>query len=224
MKTYLDQDEIWLIESSTTCLRDKLLIRILSRLGCRVSEALAIKYANIDFHQNTVSIIHLKRTIKLNCPLCKSPLAIKHRYCPGCATEIIQTLKKEQEKRRIRILPVDISTLALLKEYIRNQGIDKSSNQRLFNISRHRAWQIVRDCARRANIPSLLNPETGKVRGISPHRLRDAFSVNAVKVDDSGDGLRMLQEHLGHANFNTTARYRKVSGDEHRDWYQRLWK
>ena len=224
MKTYLDQDEIRLIESAATCLRDRLLIRLLSHLGCRVSEALAIKYEDIDFHQNTVSIIHLKRTTKLHCQLCGSPLAIKHRYCPGCATEITQTIKKEQEKRRIRILPLDEITLTMLKEYIDNRGIDKSTNQRLFTISRHRAWQIVKDCAMRANIPSLLNPETGKLRGISPHRLRDAFSVNAVKVDDSGDELRMLQEHLGHSNFNTTARYRKVSGHEHRDWYQRLWK
>jgi len=38
-----------------------------------------------------------------------------------------------------------------------------------------------------------------------PHTLRDAFAVHAVKLDDSGDGLRLLQEHLGHRNFNTTA-------------------
>ncbi len=47
--------------------------------------------------------------------------------------------------------------------------------------------------------------------------------MHAVKVNDTGDGLRMLQEHLGHASFNTTARYRKVSGNEHRDWYDKLW-
>lgn len=59
---------------------------------------------------------------------------------------------------------------------------------------------------------------------VSPHKLRDAFAVNAVKLDDSGDGLRLLQEHLGHVSFNTTAKYRKVAGTEHRDWYNKLWK
>ena len=49
------------------------------------------------------------------------------------------------------------------------------------------------------------------------------FSVHAMKIDDSGDGLRLLQEHLGHLNFNTTAKYRKVAGEEHRQWYDRLW-
>ena len=80
-----------------------------------------------------------------------------------------------------------------------------------------------RECARRAGLPKLLNQETGKKHWVSPHRLRDAFATHAVKLDDSGDGLRMLQEHLGHASFNTTARYRKVSGKEHKDWYLKLW-
>lgn len=83
--------------------------------------------------------------------------------------------------------------------------------------------KIVRECARRAGFANLVNPETGRTRAVSPHRLRDAFAVHAVKLDDSGDGLRLLQEHLGHASFNTTARYRKVARDEHRQWYQKLW-
>jgi len=80
-----------------------------------------------------------------------------------------------------------------------------------------------RDCAKRADLPDLVNPETGRARGVSPHRLRDAFSVHAMKLDDSGDGLRLLQEHLGHASFNTTAKYRKIAGEEHRKWYESLW-
>jgi len=81
----------------------------------------------------------------------------------------------------------------------------------------------VKECADRAGLPELVNPETGRVHSISPHRLRDAFAVHAMKFDDSADGLRLLQEHLGHASFNTTARYRKIAGDEHKEWYQRIW-
>jgi len=58
---------------------------------------------------------------------------------------------------------------------------------------------------------------------VSPHRLRDAFAIHAMRIDDSGDGLRLLQEHLGHVSFNTTARYRKVAGDELKEWYSKLW-
>jgi len=53
--------------------------------------------------------------------------------------------------------------------------------------------------------------------------LRDAFAVMAVKLNDTGDGLRMLQEQLGHTSFDTTARYRKVAGDELKSWYDSLW-
>ncbi len=65
--------------------------------------------------------------------------------------------------------------------------------------------------------------EAGKER-LTRDTVRDAFAVNAVKRNDSGDGLRLLQEHLGHQSFNTTAKYRKVTSEEHRDWYDKLWK
>jgi integrase/recombinase XerD len=134
-------------------------------------------------------------------------------------------LAKEQEHRRQRVLPVDTETLAMLKEYIDRGGpVVRDGKRVIFGINRHRAWQIVKGCAEKAGLPKLVNPETGRVHGVSPHKLRDAFAVHAVKLDDSGDGLRLLQEHLGHASFNTTAKYRKVSGKEHQEWYQKLWK
>jgi integrase/recombinase XerD len=112
----------------------------------------------------------------------------------------------------------------MLREYIERGGpVERDGKRFIFGINRHRAWQIVRDCAQRAELPKLVNPETGRVHNVSPHRLRDAFATHAVKLDDSGNGLRMLQEHLGHQSFNTTAKYRKVSGQEHRDWYHKLW-
>lgn len=133
-------------------------------------------------------------------------------------------LTKEQQHRRQRVLPVDSQTLDMLKEYVQRGGpVVRDGKRLIFGINRHRAWQIVKACAERAGLPKIVNPETGRVHNVSPHRLRDAFAVHAVKLNDTGDGLRLLQEHLGHTSFNTTARYRKISGQEHRDWYQRLW-
>ena len=82
----------------------------------------------------------------------------------------------------------------------------------------------MRDCAKRVGIPDLVNPQTGRVRGVSPHRLGDTFSVHAMKLDNSDDVLRLLQEHLVHASFNTTAKYQKVAGEEHREWYDNLYR
>lgn len=222
MKAYLKLQEIELMEQAAGCQRDRLLIRLLSRLGCRISEALALKVEDIDFEQDTATIMHLKRSMKISCPKCGVRLGKRHQFCPGCGVKVSKKISSQQEKRRIRVLPVDEATLALLRGYI-NTLPSHDDKSPLFHLNRHRAWQIVRDCARRAGLPSLVNPETGRTIGISPHRLRDAFSVHAMKVDDSGDGLRLLQEHLGHLSFNTTARYRKIAGEEHRQWYNRLW-
>ena len=134
------------------------------------------------------------------------------------------TTSKEQEHRRQRVIPVDKDTLDMLKEYVERGGpVTRDGKRLIFGISRHRAWQIVKGCAERAGLPKLINPETGKTHNVSPHKLRDSFAVHAVKLDDSGDGLRLLQEHLGHASFNTTAKYRKVAGEELKDWYDKLW-
>ena len=224
METYLDPEEIKLMEEAASCVRDRLLIRLLFRLGCRVSEALALTVDDIDMNQSLVTIIHLKSRAKLLCPHCQARLAKAHQFCPVCGKKVEKVTKGETEHRRLRALPVDRDTLQMLEDYIRRGGpVFQQGKKLLFGINRFRAWQVVRDCAEKAGMPRLLNPETGRMRGVSPHRLRDAFAVHAVKTDDSGDALRLLQEHLGHASFNTTARYRKVGGSEHRDWYQRLW-
>ncbi len=156
------------MEETATCLRDRLLVRLLFHLGCRVSEALALKVEDIDFNQSVVTIKHLKSRIKLSCPNCGAGLGATHTYCPKCGNKVERALTHQHEYHRQRVLPVDTNTLSMLREYI------------------HRGGPVIRD--------------------------------------DSGDGLRLLQEHLGHVSFNTTAKYRKVAGEELKDWYDRLWK
>ena len=62
MKVYLDAEDIKKMEEAATCLRDRLLIRLLFRLGRRVSEALALKAEDVDFGQGTVTIFRLIRS------------------------------------------------------------------------------------------------------------------------------------------------------------------
>ena len=57
----------------------------------------------------------------------------------------------------------------MLKEYIRRGGpVLKDGKRFIFGINRHRAWQIVRECAEKAGLPQLINPETGKKRRDKP--------------------------------------------------------
>jgi len=219
MKVYLEFADIVLMEEATTNLRDRLLIRLLFHLGCRISEALALKVEDIDFAQGTVTIQHLKSLLRLSCPKCGARLGKGHKFCPICGDSVEKTVAQEKEHRRVRTLPVDGDTLEMLADFVRR---DKTKGL-IFRINRHRAWQVVKDCAEGAGLPDLVNPETGKVHNVSPHKLRDAFATRAVKLDDSGNGLRMLQEQLGHANIGTTMRYRKVAGKELKEWYRKLW-
>jgi len=41
VKSHLEQEELQRLEEAANCLRDRLLIRLLTRLGCHITEALA---------------------------------------------------------------------------------------------------------------------------------------------------------------------------------------
>jgi len=223
-KAYLEPAEVEQLEQAADYLRDKLLIRLLFRLGCRISEVLGISVKDVDFHLSTVTIEHLKMRIKLSCPRCSSRLSKTARFCPGCGHSVEKAVAEEREHRRQRSLPIDEDTLKMLREYVDRGGPVGSNGRRfLFSLSRGHAWHIIKQYADKAGLGQLVNPETGEIRGVSPHRLRDAFAIHAVKLDDSGDGLRLLQEHLGHQSINTTMKYRKISGEEQREWYEKLW-
>ena len=218
-KAYLEVNDVENLEKAATCLRDRLLIRFLSHLGCRVSEALSLKVEDIDFNQGTVTILHLKSRLRLSCPHCHARLGKSHHFCPRRGLAVTEQVARAHESIKRRTLFLDPATLEMLRDFIRR---DRTRGL-IFGINRHRAWQIVRECAEVAGLPPLVNLETGRVHGVSPHRLRDAFAVMAVQRDASTDSIRMLQEQLGHVSIGTTMRYRKVAGKELKEWYQKLW-
>lgn len=224
MKVYLEPSDVERLEKAATNLRDHLMIRLLFRLGCRISELLGLQLQDIDFVHGTVVIQHLKSRVRLACSTCGARLGATHLFCPKCGGKIETKRAEERLHRRRRTLPIDSDSLDLLKEFVQRGGpVTRDGKDLLLPVNRHRAWQIVRHCAERAGLARMVNRESGVVHNVSPHRLRDAFTVHAMKMNDTGDGLRLLQEHLGHQNFNTTARYRKISGTEHDEWYQKLW-
>ncbi len=88
MKAYIEPEEVAMMEEAASNLRDKILIRFLFHLGCRISEALALKVEDIDFANGTVTIVHLKRRVKLTCPNCGAGIAVSHSYCPKCGVKV----------------------------------------------------------------------------------------------------------------------------------------
>ena len=121
-KAYLEVQEVENLEKAATCLRDRLLIRLLFHLGCRISEALAIRVEDIDPEHGTVTIEHLKTRSKLLCPSCGARLGRTHKFCPGCGKGLQQTLTQQLEHRRMRRLPIDDDTLDMLRDYISRGG------------------------------------------------------------------------------------------------------
>jgi integrase/recombinase XerD len=222
-RAYLEFADGVVLENAATNTRDQLLIRLLRLSGCRISEALGLTVDNINFDNNTICIKHLKARIRLSCPHCGARLSRTSAFCSGCGRPVSEAVAIQKEQIRLRTIPVDRGTIDLLKYFIDHGGpVERDGKKWLFPINRFRAYGIVKQCADKAGLPRLMNSESGKLHYVSPHQLRDSFAIHAVKKNDSGDALRMLQTHLGHQNINTTMGYRKIAGEELKNWYQKL--
>jgi len=97
---------------------------------------------------------------------------------------------------------------------------------RVFRLTRQRVYGIIVEAAEAAGFQGklLLNPESGAMKRVSPHRFRDAFAIRALGSNPSVEGQIHLQRHLGHQSFATTTRYIKFAPSEEQDWYRDLWK
>jgi integrase/recombinase XerD len=100
MKAYLDPEEIQNLENAAQFLRDKILIRILFYLGCRIGEAIDLDVKDINFDACTITILHLKLHINIACPECKARLSKSHTFCPGCGIKVNEAVAKEMEHRK----------------------------------------------------------------------------------------------------------------------------
>ena len=101
MKTYLESEEVEKLELSTRNQRDRLLIRLLSRLGCHVSEALAISIDDIDYSERVVTIQHLKTRLRLDCPFCGARLSASHVFCPRCGLKVEAAVSQSKEREAL---------------------------------------------------------------------------------------------------------------------------
>ncbi len=224
-KEYLTPEDAEKIENAAPCLRDKLLIRLLRRSACRVGEILGLEERHIDFVHHQLKIEHEKLRIRLVCPSCGSRVAKSHAFCPKCTAPLKDTISKEEKIPHLRKMPIDRDTLQMLREYIKRGGVTEVKGKRmLFTMSRQYAWRLVVDCAERAGFNSLENPGNERMHHVHPHSFRDTFIIDAIKKKPSADHLRLIQELVGHQSYNTTMRYRKVSGLELQEFYDDLFK
>jgi integrase/recombinase XerD len=201
------------LEEEAPSLRDRLLIRILFRCGPLVSEALRLRVEDVDFVGGGLRIEEVKTRVELACARCGGRLARSHAFCPGCGARAVRPRVTERALRRSRVVPLDAGTLELLREYVERGGpVLRDGELFLFEIARGRVRQIVRECARRARLRPLVDPDTGKRREVTPQRLREAFAVMQLRRDGSRNGARRLRRLMGHSRMAATMRYRRLAG------------
>lgn len=209
LKTYLTPEEIKAMIDSAPTLRDKLIVLFLADTGCRVSELLRLNVAHIDFNKEMVLIPHLKAGLRKRCPSCGKSTGRSSAFCPKCGTDISDVLAEGTEERT-RLINVGEQTLNLCREYIDRRAND---SEKLIPLTRQMVYSIIRKCAAGAGLDgkTILNPETGQMHYVHPHSFRDSLAVDWLNMDDSGDSQKLLQSHLGHKRYETTARYFKLT-------------
>lgn len=126
----------------------------------------------------------------------------------GCIA--IRTLKQRRARILVRQIPVPASLIDELERV--HKFSCQPTQQRLWPLSRGRAWQLVKDVMAVAQIAS--GPHA------SPKGLRHGFGLHAVRC---GVPLNLVQRWLGHASMMTTAIYLQAIGNEEREIATRMW-
>ncbi len=123
------------------------------------------------------------------------------------------TLKRKQSRRYQRIVPVDKNTLDLIEEYMQVYGVKEG---KLFSITDRRVQQIVYEAGVRAGFPRVGSKK------FHPHHFRHSHCVAWVRENQTMEGLRTLQQRVGHASMNTTAHYLQFAATQQAETVKKL--
>ena len=140
---------------------------------------------------------------------------------PSSNTISIVHLKASGAERH-RLVPVHHSLANELLDYVSKAKI--KDGERIFPINRQTVSARLMVTAEKAGFGGkvLTNPESMRKHNVSPHKLRDALAVHWLKKKNTIEGMKALQGVLGHANYNTTARYFKLNIDDVRRVYNEV--
>lgn len=170
-------------------LRDRALVEFLYATGARVSEAVGIKFEDIDLAESVVRL---------------SGKGQKQRLVPigKCA---VSALRDYLDKARPILESRAQKSQAAAKSQVNSSSKSANShmiflNKRGKSLSRQSAWEAISRAGKMAKIGKELHP----------HTLRHSFATHLIS---GGADVRTVQELLGHASVTTTQIYTHISPD-----------
>jgi len=166
--------------TTTLGLRDRAMIELLYATGLRVSELVGVRIADLHLEEHYLTCIGK---------------GSKERLVP-IGEQATDWIRKYSAQGRRELLKGRASPRLFL-------------NARGGALSRVGFWKILKQHARKANLP----------RTLSPHVLRHSFATHLL---ERGADLRAIQLMLGHADLSTTQIYTHVLETRLRSVYDRF--
>ena len=178
-------------------LRDRALVEFLYATGARVSEAVGLKFEDIDLAESVVRLSGKGQKQRL-VPIGKCAVSALRDYLDKARPILASRAQKSQ---------VTAESQAKSSSNASSNASSKSANSHMIflnkrgkSLSRQSAWEAISRAGKMAKIGKELHP----------HTLRHSFATHLIS---GGADVRTVQELLGHASVTTTQIYTHISPD-----------
>lgn len=178
-------------------LRDRALVEFLYATGARVSEAVGLKFEDIDLAESVVRLSGKGQKQRL-VPIGKCAVRALRDYLDKARPILESRAQKSQATAESRLKsPLNSSSKSASKSANSHMIF---LNKRGKSLSRQSAWEAISHAGKMAKIGKELHP----------HTLRHSFATHLIS---GGADVRTVQELLGHASVTTTQIYTHISPD-----------
>lgn len=180
-------------------LRDRALVEFLYATGARVSEAVGLKFEDIDLAESVVRLSGKGQKQRL-VPIGKCAVRALRDYLDKARPILASRAQKSQATAKSQVTAKSRLNSSL-------NSSSKSANTHMIflnkrgkSLSRQSAWEAISRAGKMAKIGKELHP----------HTLRHSFATHLIS---GGADVRTVQELLGHASVTTTQIYTHISPD-----------
>lgn len=181
-------------------LRDRALVEFLYATGARVSEAVGIKFEDIDLAESVVRLSGKGQKQRL-VPIGKCAVRALRDYLDKARPILASRAQKSEASASTA------SNSSSKSQVNSSNASSKSANSHMIflnkrgkSLSRQSAWEAISRAGKMAKIGKELHP----------HTLRHSFATHLIS---GGADVRTVQELLGHASVTTTQIYTHISPD-----------